>query len=202
MNEDRDARVVSRETNALLQRHLQLLRQWQPRINLVAASTLDDAWQRHVVDSAQLLDHIPTDAQNIVDIGSGAGFPGLVLAILGAPGVTLIEADKRKAAFLREAARAVGCTDVQVLAGRVEDAQVRADVVTARALAPLPQLLSWSAPLLNENGTCIFLKGRNHGRELTDARKIWNMRVTLHPSCTSPESRIMKIDEIRHVHPI
>src|SRR5437660_9171448 len=124
---------VSRETLPRLDAYAELLRRWSPRINLVAASTLDDLWRRHFLDSAQLLPLIPAAARNLVDLGSGAGFPGLVLAILGVPGVELVEADARKCAFLREAARTAGAT-VRIHQARIDSLPARAfDVITARA---------------------------------------------------------------------
>src|SRR5687767_1366639 len=128
---------LTRETLNRLAVHLDLLRRWQRAINLVGRSTLADPWRRHVLDSAQLYPHLAGQAGPVVDLGSGAGFPGLVLAILGAPDVHLIESDQRKAQFLREAARVTG-TPVMVHARRIEDvAPFPASVVTARALAPL-----------------------------------------------------------------
>ena len=132
---------VSRETLELLTVHLDLLRRWQPAINLVGAATLADPWRRHFLDSAQLARHLPGAAANLADLGSGAGFPGMVLALLGVSGVHLIEADRRKAQFLREVARATGAR-VGIHAERIERMQGwPADVITARALAPLPRLL-------------------------------------------------------------
>src|SRR5437660_4118565 len=110
---------VSRETLPRLDAYAELLRRWSPRINLVAASTLDDLWRRHFLDSAQLLPLVPSAARSLIDLGSGAGFPGLVLAILGVPGVELVEADSRKCAFLREAAR-IAAAPVMIRNARIE----------------------------------------------------------------------------------
>jgi len=132
---------VSRETRERLNTYAELLRKWQRSINLVGPKTLDDLWNRHFVDSAQLLPLIPPTARVLVDFGSGAGFPGLVLAILGMAEVHLIESDQRKATFLREVARATG-TPVTVHAKRIEQVTpFPADIVSARALAPLGDLL-------------------------------------------------------------
>src|SRR5438128_2737225 len=121
---------VSRETLARLDAYAELLRQWAPRINLVAASTLADSWRRHFLDSAQLLPLIPPEARSLIDLGSGAGFPGLVLAIIGVPGVELVEADARKCAFLREAAR-IAAAPVRIHNTRIESVPAHAvDVVT------------------------------------------------------------------------
>src|SRR5260221_2069883 len=134
---------VSRETCERLERYVATLLRWQPTINLVSRGTLDDLWRRHLLDSAQLLPHMP-DCGPIVDLGSGAGFPGLVLAILGAPDVHLVESDSRKAAFLREAARAAGAA-VTVHNAPIETVSVPAAAITARALAPLTPLLPYCA---------------------------------------------------------
>jgi len=128
---------VSRETVARLEGYAELLKRWSGRINLVSRNTLGDLWRRHFLDSAQLLPLIPQKARSLVDLGSGAGFPGLVLAILGVSGVELIESDKRKGVFLREAARLTN-TPVKITDSRIEMAKPHAaDVVTARACAPL-----------------------------------------------------------------
>ncbi len=176
--------------------YLELLRRWQARINLVGASTLADAWRRHVLDSAQLVPLLPASARSLVDLGSGAGFPGLVIAILTDVPVTLVESDVRKAAFLAEAAR-LTATRVAIRIGRAESlAPQPADVVTARALAPLPQLLQYAVKWLAPNGICLFPKGRSVAAELTDAGRNWKMRTALLPSQTDSEAVILQIDEI------
>ena len=132
---------VSRETLERLTVYLELLRRWQRAVNLVGRGTLADPWRRHVLDCAQLAPHVPAGAATVVDLGSGAGFPGMVLSIMGLRGVHLVESDRRKAQFLREVARATGAS-VQVHAERIERMRGwSADVITARALAPLPRLL-------------------------------------------------------------
>src|SRR6266404_3679270 len=132
---------VSRETLGRLEAYAELLVRWSARINLVGANTLDDPWRRHFLDSAQLFADVPEATQSLVDLGSGAGFPGLVLAILGVPGVELIEADARKCAFLREAAR-IAAAPVIIRNVRIEAVPAHiVDVVTARACAPLDRLL-------------------------------------------------------------
>jgi 16S rRNA (guanine527-N7)-methyltransferase len=202
---------VSRETLARLARHLELVRAWQKRINLVGARSLDDAWRRHVLDSAQLLDHLPPGARTVLDIGSGAGFPGLVLALLGVPDVHLVESDRRKAAFLREAARQTG-TQVTIHAERVEAlAPFPVDVVTARACAPLSRLLELAEPFLQlrrrpaceparagPGPVCLFPKGRTADEELTAAGKTWKMRVDRLPSRTAPEATLLLVKDVEH----
>ena len=194
---------VSRETLDRLECYADCLRKWNRATNLVARSSLADLWRRHMLDSAQLLPLLPDPPAGrprvIVDLGSGAGFPGLVLAILGAGAVHLVEAHGRKAAFLREAAR-VADTPVTLHHGRIEGLRpFPADVVTARACAPLPRLLDYAAPFLRprpgarSGGTGLFHRGRNFDRELTDARNKWNMGVELLPSCTDPTARILRL---------
>lgn len=192
---------VSRETIGRLETYAALLRQWQKTINLVAPSTLPDIWHRHFADSAQLLALAPRDARRWLDLGSGAGFPGLVLAILlaehGSGHVTLIESDTRKAAFLAEVARRVG-VPVDIRGSRIEKTTTQAkldpvDVVTARALAPLPRLLDLSAPFFSGPTMGLFLKGREAEAEVEAARKLWDFEPELKPSLTDAGGRIVVI---------
>ena len=169
---------------------------WQAKINLVGAATLADPWRRHVLDSGQLWRFWPPGAQVLADLGSGAGLPGLILAVLGAPVTHLIESDQRKAAFLREAARACGVS-VTVHALRIEQVRpLAADVVTARALAPLPELLALAERHAHPGTTCLFLKGRTAASELTLARETWTMRATREASLSDPEGQVLIICEI------
>ncbi|MBI2235872.1 MAG: 16S rRNA (guanine(527)-N(7))-methyltransferase RsmG [Magnetospirillum sp.] len=187
---------VSRETTERLGAYADLLVKWQARINLVGPDTLPQLWRRHMLDSAQLLALIPPTARRVVDLGSGAGFPGLVLALLGAPDVHLVESDARKCAFLREAAR-VGGTPVTVINRRIEQVPpLAADVVTARALAPLARLLEWAAPHLAPGGICLFLKGRGSEDELTQASKDWNITLDRVPSLSDPSGLILYLKEV------
>ncbi len=192
---------VSRETLERLQTYESLLKQWQRTINLVAASTLDDTWHRHFADSAQLLALAPPAAEHWLDLGSGAGFPGLVLAILlkerGHGRVTLIESDTRKAAFLAEVARRTGAA-VDIRGTRIEKSATQAklapvDVVTARALAPLPRLLDLSTPFFSGPTIGLFLKGREAEAEVEAAKKLWDFESELHPSLTDSGGRIVVI---------
>lgn len=173
----REQTGVSRETLDRLRLYETLLRKWQRRINLVGRSTLDDLWRRHMLDSAQLFPLLPDGAQRLVDLGSGAGFPGLVLAILGVPEVHLIESDSRKAAFLREVSRETSSL-TQIHVARIEDVRpFVADVVTARALAPLAKLLDLAAPFADQKTVMLFPKGQDVDRELTESTK----HTTMHP---------------------
>ncbi|MDH5411490.1 MAG: 16S rRNA (guanine(527)-N(7))-methyltransferase RsmG, partial [Alphaproteobacteria bacterium] len=173
---------VSRETLARLKRYAEMLEKWNQRINLVGRGTVEDLWRRHMLDSAQLLPLIPPDTGSVADLGSGAGFPGLVLAICGVKNVHLIEADRKKCAFLREVARETD-TPVTIHNKRIEEIEsFQADIVTSRALAPLPKLLDMAAPFTKKHSILLFLKGRSADGELTEAAKEWNMRVDQIPS--------------------
>ena len=159
-----------------------MLVRWSARINLVGNTTLGDLWRRHFLDSAQLLPYVPAGAQSLVDLGSGAGFPGLVLAISGVPGVELIEADSRKCAFLREAARIAGAS-VTIRNARIEAVPPHvADVVTARGVAPLDRLLVLAQRFIGPDTVCLFPKGERAAQELTAARQAWTMDATCHDS--------------------
>ncbi|MBP2293885.1 16S rRNA (guanine(527)-N(7))-methyltransferase RsmG [Azospirillum rugosum] len=190
---------VSRETLDRLAAYDATLRKWQPKINLVGPSTLPDAWRRHFLDSAQLFPLIPESARVLVDLGSGAGFPGLVLAIMGVPEVHLVESDARKCAFLREAARAANAK-ITVHNKRIEAVTgIEADVVTARALAPLSELLAWAHPFIGNRGATLFPKGQNVAEELTDTTKYWKMRTERFDSRTDPTGTILRVSGIDRV---
>lgn len=190
---------VSHETESRLDLFVNLFLRWQKAVQLVAPSTLPQLWTRHIADSLQLLPLAPT-AKTWADLGSGGGFPGLMIAIAIAdqPGalVHLVESDTRKAAFLREAVRLTGAR-VTVHNERIESATERigvVDVVTARALAPMTKLLGLVHPLLSAGTRCIFLKGQDVDRELTEAAKSWIIRWTVQPSLTDPSGRIVLIE--------
>ena len=191
---------VSRETLERLRRYAETLVKWQKSINLVSPESLKDLWRRHMLDSAQLLTFLPPQIQGLVDMGSGAGFPGLVLAILGVPNVHLIESDARKCAFLAEAARAASLEvgrNPTIHRSRLEDvAELQADVVTARACAPLAQLLAHAEPFLRADSTCLFLKGARVEEELTEAKKTWRMRVERFPSLSDPSGTILRMKQV------
>jgi 16S rRNA (guanine527-N7)-methyltransferase len=193
---------VSRETEARLDRYLDLLRQWQVKTNLVSSSTLPHLWTRHVADSLQLLRLAP-GARIWVDLGSGAGFPGLVLAcaLAETPGarVHLVERNLKKAAFLREALRITSAPGIVHAAG-IEDIVDRLegpiDCVTARALAPLHQLIGMAEPLVRRGAKALFLKGQDIEAELTEATKYWNIKPRLHSSLTGGQSWIVELDHV------
>ena len=190
---------VSRETVDRLKIYADLLQTWNQKINLVSKSTIPDLWQRHIRDSAQLFPLLPPGAQTLLDLGSGAGFPGLVLSILGVPKVHLAESDQRKCAFLREAARVAGAT-LTVHAKRIEAiAPFPVDVITARALAPVSELLDLAAPFIGENTKLVFLKGQNVEVELTEAHKRWRISARQIASLTDSAGTIVCMDEVRRV---
>jgi 16S rRNA (guanine527-N7)-methyltransferase len=193
---------VSRETEARLDRYLELLRQWQTKTNLVAPSTLPHLWTRHVADSLQLLTLAP-DARTWVDLGSGGGFPGVVLACALAekPGVVvhLVERNSKKAAFLREALRITSATGIVHATGIediVDSIQGPIDCVTARALAPLHELIGFAEPLVGKGAKALFLKGQDVESELTEATKYWNIKPILHSSLTGGQGWIVELGHI------
>ena len=197
--------AVSRETAARLDRFVAVLMDWQQRTNLIASSTEATLWTRHIADSLQLLALAPS-ARIWVDLGSGGGFPGLVIACAladqagkGVAQVHLVESSTKKAAFLSEAARITGAP-AKIHAERIADfarhAPDRIDVVTARALAPLPKLLSEAYPLLKTGAKGLFPKGQDVGSELTEAAKCWSIEATLVPSRTDSRSSIVVINHV------
>jgi len=188
---------VSRETLEGLTIHLELLRRWQGTINLVGRASLTDPWRRHFLDSAQLATQVPPAARGGIDVGSGAGFPGMVLALLGVPGLHLIESDRRKAQFLREVARETGAP-VTIHAERIEHLRPwPSDLIAARALAPLPRLLQLVEPFLSSDSVCLFLKGETVARELTEARVTWHMTAERLPSLAHPTGAVLKLQGVR-----
>lgn len=193
----RDLLAVSRETLDRFAVYLDLLGRWQGTINLVGPTTLADPWRRHILDCGQLWRHWPSGARRLVDLGSGAGLPGLILAIMGAPETHLVESDRRKASFLREAARACGAA-VTVHAARSEAMPPLAgDVISARAVAPLPELLTLAASHVQEHTTALFLKGRGADAELALARARWTMHAVLVPSLSDPSGRVLILTGVR-----
>ncbi len=193
---------VSRETFSRILTYVELLLTWNKRINLISKSTEQSIWQRHILDSAQLYPLIPRDCLSLADLGSGAGFPGLVLAIMGVKGVRLIESDARKCAFMREAARITG-TDAQIINIRIEKApSAPVDIITARALAPLTDLLDLAKPLIGPKTECLFLKGQHIEAELTQAHKMWRMQVDCRPSRSDPTGSVVRVREVSHVNSV
>jgi 16S rRNA (guanine527-N7)-methyltransferase len=200
-----EAFKVPRETIHRLTRYAELLAHWQKSTNLVAPSTLPALWSRHFADSAQLASLAP-DARLWLDLGSGAGFPGLVVALLnaGKPDfrMHLVESNRKKCAFLAEVARETSAP-VEVHATRIEAlgesaGRPRPDIVSARALAPLPQLLELAAPFFGAQTCGLFLKGRDAEAEIEAARKAWTFDARLHPSLTATDAHVVEIANLRH----
>lgn len=193
---------VSDKTIERLETYARLLERWNPKINLVSKKTLPDKWERHFLDSAQVWPLIPLHAKTLADIGSGAGFAGLVLAIIGAElrpelRFTLIESDSRKCAFMRNVSRETQ-VDVRILTERIEQVDnVCADVLTARALATVSQLLAFGQGILSENGSCLFLKGDACAIEIEEARESWVFDATETPSITHPAGRVLNLTGIK-----
>ena len=191
---------VSRETLDRLTLYADLLVKWQKSINLVAPSTIPQLWHRHMLDSAQLalmIKRAGFDDPVCVDMGTGAGFPGLVLAIMGVGRWTLVDSDQKKAVFLREVARVTGVS-VTIVPMRLEGVMEtewagQADVVTARACAPLSALLGYAAPLMHDRSRALFLKGRGAADELETARADWSFEANMQPSVTDPKAQIIAI---------
>lgn len=189
---------VSCETMARLDTYVALLQKWSKAINLLGPVETGHLWDRHVADCGQLIAHVPPDARTWLDVGSGAGLPGLVVAIQAAErfpdlSVTLLEADRRKAAFLREAGRQT-MTPVTVVSERTEDVAPRPyDVVSARAFAPLRRLLRHVSLVAPQAGTLLLMKGRNVENEIDDALQEWEIEASSLPSLTDPDGRILRI---------
>ena len=188
---------VSRETLDALSVYVKLLEKWQSRINLIATTTEPDIWRRHIFDSAQLIAHMPTTSTNetcrIIDVGSGAGFPGLVLAILGAGSVQLVESDQRKSVFLQTVIRELGLS-ASVINQRIENLPAcQPDVITARAVAALPKLMKMIDAQLHKGLTCLFLKGARVEEELTNFQSYSNMTAHLHQSLSCTDGVIVKL---------
>lgn len=195
---------VSRETLAKLSGFQTLVEKWNPTINLVAKSSIPNLWERHILDSAQFILHCPTGARKWVDFGSGGGFPGLVVAIIAQElrpelSVSLVESDKRKAAFLAQATRLLQL-NVAILTNRAESlAPFLADVLSARALAPLTDLCVLASRHLAPSGVAIFAKGAQAETELMEARKLWKFDAELAESRTDPLGRIIIMQNVRNV---
>lgn len=192
---------VSRETLDRLTAYVELLGQWNRRINLVSANTMGDVWRRHILDCAQLHKYLPRQTRVLVDLGSGAGLPGLILAAMGVADVHLVEADQRKSAFLREAARIMD-VPVNLHAERIEQVEgFAADAVVARACAPLEQLIDYSEKFVSKRTVCLFLKGESAEDEIVEAQAGWAMTVETIQSLSDPTGKIVKLSAIQRATP-
>jgi len=189
---------VSHETRAKLERYAALLVEWSAKLNLVAASTIPHLWQRHFLDSAQLFPLLPPGAsREFVDLGSGAGFPGMVLALMHPARTHLIESVGKKSRFLEAVATELA-PNVVVHNARAEAVRdVKAAIVTARAVTALPTLLSLAKPFLDRDGVCLFLKGEKVDAELTEARKYWTFSVEKKESLSDPSGTILSLRDVK-----
>jgi 16S rRNA (guanine527-N7)-methyltransferase len=187
---------VSRETLDKLTAYVELLSQWNRRINLVSANTMGDVWRRHILDCAQLAKHLPRQTRVAVDLGAGAGLPGLILAAMGVPEMHLVESDLRKSAFLREAARIMDVA-VTLHPERIEKVTAfPADAVVARACTNLDQLIDYSEKFISPKTVCLFLKGENASEELAAAEASWSLASETIPSLSDPSGVILKLSAI------
>ena len=198
---------VSHEVAAKFDRYAAMLADWQTRMNLVAPSTIPQVWLRHFLDSAQLFPLLPTKAAqmespSLVDLGSGAGFPGMVLALLGVKNVHLIEATQKKAFFLRTVAATLGLA-VTVHDQRAEDVKgLRAEIITARALAPLPELLKLANHFKRADSVLLFLKGAKAAEELAAARKSWCFDIDISKSSSDDSGNVLILRHVRHMQEV
>jgi 16S rRNA (guanine527-N7)-methyltransferase len=192
---------VSRETLASLRAFEAEVLRWNQAVNLVSRGDVEHLWGRHIVDSAQVFQACPPDARSWLDLGSGGGFPGLVVAILAREAqpdlrVTLVESDQRKAAFLRQTAQKLGL-DVDVQPKRIESLPPQAaDVVSARALAPLVDLLTLSAPHMKPGAVAVFPKGARHAEEVAEARRLWSFDLETVPSASQADAALLIIRKL------
>ena len=187
---------VSRETLDIFSVYGETLAKWQSKINLISGKTLDNVWRRHFLDCAQLHNLLPSGTKNMLDIGSGAGFPGLVLAVMGVKNVTLVEADSKKCLFLSEVVRRTG-RHANIVNCRIEEFDGgHFDVITARALAPMDKLLPYINPHFGPKTKGIFLKGQQVDHELTKAKKQWKLKYKTIPSITSDGGSIIIVEKI------
>jgi 16S rRNA (guanine527-N7)-methyltransferase len=187
---------VSRETFLKFEQYEKLLIEWNEKFNLVGESTLSQIWKRHFLDSAQLMNYIPAESKTLIDLGSGAGFPGLVLSLLGLPEVHLVESIGKKANFLRAVANELQLHAV-IHHERIENIKDKKfDVITARALKSLSQLLSLSKPLMKQNTTALFLKGSKLNMELTESTKCWKFVSETFQSQSDHSGYVLKITNL------
>lgn len=193
-----DSLNVSRETFPLLEQYAALLTKWNKKINLVAPSTIDELWTRHIIDSLQLLKYIPNDTKNLADFGSGGGLPAIILAFCNAAEtIHLIESDHRKTAFLTQCST-LSPENISIHTDRVEKLTPwENNVLTARAFAPMNKLLGYTFPFMAKNCLSLFLKGCNVETELQDAKEHWDFSYELHPSITSDSSYIVAIRDVK-----
>lgn len=193
--------IVSRETILRLKTYQSLLETWQKKINLISSGSLPHIWERHFKDSLQVLEYLPHEKTSLIDLGSGAGFPGMVLGI-ACPDtleVTLIESDRKKCIFLEIVSRETK-TKLRILNSRIENKQdIQGDIITARGLAPLSLLFEYAFPLMKETSFCLFQKGKNVETEIEMAKKNWNFSLEIFPSLIDSTGSILKIEHLKRI---
>lgn len=187
---------VPRETFSKLETYVALLEKWNAKINLVSRETFSGLWDRHILDCLQLAEHIPPGTEKIIDLGSGAGLPGLILAIALPIHVTLVERDQRKCAFLLEAARILALFNITVRNSDIAAITGTFPLVTARALAPLTNLCALAYPLLGKDAFCLFPKGKNYATELADATTSWSFHYESIPSKTDADAAVLLLSHL------
>lgn len=188
---------ASQEICDSLERYADLLKKWQKRFNLVSQKTLNDLWRRHFLDSAQLLPLISQEQAPVIDMGSGAGFPGLVISIMEKMSVQLIESDANKTEFMRQVIRETQA-DATLHRTRIEQyTGPKATTVVSRACAPVSRLLDYASGICSTNARLLFLKGRNWQSELTESQMKWHINYQGHASCTDPDGVILEINEFK-----
>ena len=193
---------VSRETFEKLSEYHSLLEEWQKKLNLVSKNSFEDAWNRHFADSAQLFKFLPEQAQTLLDFGSGAGFPGMVIAIMAQEKtpylkVTLVESIKKKTLYLNEVAQRLS-VQVTIINDRIENLPPqKVDVITSRAMAPLEKLLDYATPFCKKESVCIFPKGKKYAEELAAAHRRQKFKCRIEASETDAESRILIVSNIQ-----
>lgn len=191
------AQNVSRETFSKLEAYVALLQKWNEKINLIGPASEADIWSRHIADSLQLVPLIPPAAKTLADFGSGAGLPGIVLAIRRPDiHVTLVEQDQRKAAFLLEARRILDLQNAQIASINISRLEGHFDVITARALAALDELMALAIPRLGKNSICLFPKGENFASEIAQAERRYGFTSTRHSSKTNDKSCVISVSEL------
>jgi 16S rRNA (guanine527-N7)-methyltransferase len=191
-------KIVSCETLEKLKTYEALLKKWQKAINLVSKNTIDNAWERHILDSLQLIEHLPNNKDTvIIDLGSGGGFPPLVLAMAGYTNVSAIESDERKCLFMTEVAKQTE-TKINIINERIENVQnLEADVITSRALAKIDALLNLSKNITKNDSKYLFLKGKTAEEEIEKARKEFDFQAQTFKSLTSNEAKVVKIERLK-----
>ena len=195
--------AVSRETIEKLKNFVEILKEWNSRMNLVSKNSLEDVWQRYILDSLQLIEYLPHNLQHLVDIGSGAGFPGIVLAIVmmekfPAAKITLVESITKKTVYLNDVCQKLGLENTDVINNRVENIVFKdVDVVTARAVAALDVLCGYAYKIIGIKGSALWLKGKTYEQEHEVARKNWHYAMKIYPNRYSDDGVVMELRDLR-----